>query len=347
MENFNQDPKISVIIPVYNAISFIDRTIRSVRKQTFNQLEIILIDDGSNDGTHEKCEYYESIDHRIKVIHQENKGVAEARNIGLANASCEYIGFIDNDDWIHPKYFEILYNYLSNSNHKIAMCHFNIINNESFEPIDNVEMYFKPTVISSKELIKTLFRGQDDSPCEWQKPYFMVWGKLYKREILKDINFKNIIGEDIEFNYHVYKRIKEAILIPNCLYLWIQHQNAQHKVQPGRKIQSHLECYYSLMKEIPNEAIEERAQARIRTFICLLSTKYNMKKYNNYKSYRPELINIIPLIYKNEYFPFLKDSLIPVYLKFFITLFYSFPLSYHIFRNIIAKFPKLLKCANL
>lgn len=98
---------ISVIVPVYNVENYLCKCVDSIINQTYNNLEIILVDDGSTDGSASICDEYVLKDSRVKVIHKENGGVSSARNIGIAEASGEYICFVDSDDWLELDYFEI------------------------------------------------------------------------------------------------------------------------------------------------------------------------------------------------------------------------------------------------
>ena len=103
---------ISVIVPVYNVESFLIRCISSIREQTYRNLEILLIDDGSEDASGEICDTLAKEDSRISVIHKQNAGLSSARNVGLDNAKGEYISFIDSDDWVMKNYFENMLNML-------------------------------------------------------------------------------------------------------------------------------------------------------------------------------------------------------------------------------------------
>ena len=100
--------KVSVIVPIYNTKRYLYKCIDSIINQTFKELEIILVDDGSTDGSSEVCDEYAGKDERIKVIHQENKGLVYSRYIGVSNAAGEYIGFVDSDDWIAHDMYAIL-----------------------------------------------------------------------------------------------------------------------------------------------------------------------------------------------------------------------------------------------
>ena len=114
--------KISIIVPIYNTKKYIDRVVNCLINQTYHNLEIILVDDGSTDGSSMLCDKYKKKDNRIKVIHQKNSGVSVARNVGLKHATGEYIGFVDSDDYISLNMYETLYNNLINTNSDISVC---------------------------------------------------------------------------------------------------------------------------------------------------------------------------------------------------------------------------------
>ena len=115
---------ISVIIPCYNVEKYIDRCMESVLNQTYRNLEIILVDDGSTDGTGEIIKKYAEHDHRIKILHQKNKGAGAARNAGMEIASGSYIGFVDSDDWIAEDMYEYLIGIIKEEDADIAACDF-------------------------------------------------------------------------------------------------------------------------------------------------------------------------------------------------------------------------------
>ena len=108
LESSMKNVKISVIIPVYNVIDFLKECLGSVLNQTYKNLEIILVDDGSTDGSSQICDEYKKKDRRIQVIHKENGGLSDARNAGIKIAQGEYFSFIDSDDWIHEDTYRIV-----------------------------------------------------------------------------------------------------------------------------------------------------------------------------------------------------------------------------------------------
>lgn len=114
------EPKVSVVIPMYNVEKYLDTCVQSVRKQTLQNIEIILVDDGSPDRCGDMAEEYAKQDLRIRVVHRENGGLGPARNSGMEVATGEYIGFVDSDDWIEPQMFEELYNAATQHNADIC-----------------------------------------------------------------------------------------------------------------------------------------------------------------------------------------------------------------------------------
>lgn len=118
----NSQPKISVIVPVYKVENFLDRCVESIVGQTYENLEIILVDDGSPDNCPSMCDKWAEKDRRIKVIHKENGGVSSARNAALDIVSGDYIGFVDSDDWIDPGMYEFLYENSQKYDADISYC---------------------------------------------------------------------------------------------------------------------------------------------------------------------------------------------------------------------------------
>ncbi len=116
-----QNELITIVVPVYNVEKYLDRCIRSIQAQTYKNLEIILIDDGSEDQCGEICDQYAESDERITVIHKENGGLSSARNAGIDIAAGCYIGFVDSDDYIHPDMYGILYDSMKRNDADIAV----------------------------------------------------------------------------------------------------------------------------------------------------------------------------------------------------------------------------------
>ena len=200
---------ISVIVPVYKVEKYINQCIDSIINQTYTNLEIILVDDGSPDNCGNICDEYAKKDKRIKVIHKENEGVSIARNIGLENSNGKYVTFIDSDDWVDEEYCKTLFESLKKQEADCAACGYNRVTGETVEKInsDNSEKLYN----SKEYLIKILNPQTGLGFCHM---------KLYKKEILSGIEFeKNIVvGEDALFNIKISKKIKKAAFVSRTLY---------------------------------------------------------------------------------------------------------------------------------
>ena len=178
------EEKISVVIPVYKVEPYLDQCIQSVVEQTYTNLEIILVDDGSPDHCPAMCDAWSKRDNRIKVIHKENGGLSDARNAGLAIATGQYISFIDSDDWISLDMFEVLVGMLRETDAQIVECGTVLVYPQSkpqkMSAPARVELSVKE--YSTEEAMRHLLIEDEFSP--------MVWNKLYCRECVSDIRFE-------------------------------------------------------------------------------------------------------------------------------------------------------------
>lgn len=211
------EPKISVIVPVYKAEAYLPTCIQSIREQTYQNLEIILIDDGSPDRCGELCDAYAAEDPRIRVIHKENGGQSAARNMALDIATGDYIGFVDADDWLEPTMYETLYKLLTDHNAQISACgarlHFEdgstAYLNTNY-PADSSRRVFTTiealeNVISNKQLTNSL------------------WDKLYKRQIFDGLRLsEGKIYEDMELMPKCLEKAETVVYDPAPLYQYRQ-----------------------------------------------------------------------------------------------------------------------------
>lgn len=173
---------VSVIIPVYNVKSYLRECLSSVIAQTYKDLEIIVVDDGSTDGSGEICEKYRKKDPRIKVIHQQNQGLSAARNTGLKAMQGEIVAFLDSDDAIKPEMIGTLMNAMERTGADIAACSFNICQTEKKMDQSNITRIWKleNAFLSSQEALRYLI---DD------RLNVSVWNKLYKRYLFDELRF--------------------------------------------------------------------------------------------------------------------------------------------------------------
>lgn len=203
---------ISVIVPVYNAEKYLNRCIDSILDQTFKDFELILVDDGSKDSSGDICEKYAGLDQRIKVIHQENKGQAAARNLGVINASGEWIAFVDADDMIQQQMLEYLYRAVISTNSKIAVCKL-MEKNEC--PVEfKQEQNYNCTFIrlDEKKLLQWC-TGTDLNVVD-KYIYWIVCAKLVHKSIVREFPFEE--GRIYEDNALVFKWLFNVGSIAAC-----------------------------------------------------------------------------------------------------------------------------------
>ena len=207
---------LSVIVPVYKVEPYLKRCIDSIRNQTYKNLQIILVDDGSPDRCGEICDKYTFKDKRIIVIHQKNEGLSGARNNGMLFAKGEYISFVDSDDWLHPKMYEILINMIENHQLDIARC-----------SVCHTDGHREEQILPSKITPNVLIQG--DKVFESYFSEFLckvVWNAVYKRHIVEGI--LSPIGCHSEDNYvsgrYLY-RCKRLMITNECLYYYYKNPN--------------------------------------------------------------------------------------------------------------------------
>ena len=166
-------PKISIIIPCYKVEQYISKCLDSIQSQIFQDWEAICIDDGSPDNTGKILDEYANKDSRIKVIHQENGGVSNARNKGIDIAIGQYIGFVDPDDWIEYNYYQTLVNAAEKNKADVVQCGYTLFKDQGFKKV----VWKKNIATSFAEVIKELKRG-------------FIWNKLWKAELIKKNNLR-------------------------------------------------------------------------------------------------------------------------------------------------------------
>ena len=186
-------PLISVLLAVYNVEKYIHQCIDSILCQTYENLEIIIVDDGSTDKSGEICDAYKAADSRVRVIHQENQGLSGARNTGIENASGAFISFLDADDYIDPDFIEYLFHVLSSTNSDIAYCEFRRVSEDGrllSTPKDHRDSHIE--TFSKNEALINCLRAR--------KGFQMfVWNGLFKKSILSRFTPGRRIGQDQDF----------------------------------------------------------------------------------------------------------------------------------------------------
>lgn len=203
---------ISVIVPVYNVEAYLDKCISSIVNQSYRNLEIILVDDGSPDNCPAMCDAWKEKDSRIVVLHKENGGLSDARNAGMGAAHGEFISFIDGDDWIEPRFFEILQHELEAQNADVAAVQYRLC--WEGDTCERQSAYEHVTVYDRQTAMRLLIQNQIKQ---------VVWNKLYRSAQIRDIPFeKGKVHEDEFWTYQVIGRIERFAAIDYIGYDYFQ-----------------------------------------------------------------------------------------------------------------------------
>lgn len=214
-----EEDLISIIVPVYNVEPYIERCVDSIIGQTYKNIEIILVDDGSPDNCPKICDEYAKKDNRIKVIHKENGGLSDARNEGIKVANGKYVGFVDSDDWVHESMFERLYHELISNDADISCCKLIRCTDEG----KKIEKKFdnKITQYNQMEYLKKFFKiGSQE--CVYYAP-----NKLYKKKLLEEDQYPiNLTSEDVVGTYKVLLKCKKIVEINYPYYYYFYNTDS-------------------------------------------------------------------------------------------------------------------------
>ena len=318
-----EEYKISVIVPVYKVEEYLNKCVDSIINQTYKNLEIILVDDGSPDSCGKICDEYAKKDNRIKVIHKENGGVSSARNIGLDVATGDYVGFVDSDDWIDIDMYELLIDISIKHNCDIARCTYRDYIDNRFKEIKNDG---KEIILNSDEAIKLILEPKINRG---------VWTTLYKCKTIKNVRFsdKYKVCEDYIFNYYAMKQAEKIVIKNISKYVYVIRDkslsntyngdnyilsiNIAKEIYENEKNNKNLkfyalksftdECYLGISQVLKSK--ELKYFWKIREIMFKYSNKILLSKDFNFKSkFRYFIVLLFPhiYIYKKEGFVWKK-----------------------------------------
>lgn len=297
---------ISFVVAIYNVEKYLKQCIESLRSQQCIDAEIILVDDGSTDSSYDICCSYQRVDHRIKVIHQENQGANAARNKGLEYASGKWLCFVDGDDWVS----EQLTNELADEMSKewdIIIFSYNKINGCNSKPLSSQEQYYTFCKNDFSELqLVTLNRFRNSKFNYKTLDAVSIWNKLYNREFLLKNKLRFVPGmpklQDLTFNLNVYEYASNAVYIHKHLYNYrINNKSVSHRYQED--IINKFDIINNYIKDFVQKkynaeyqnAYYERLITHLRTIVVLyLCNPKNKKKYRERKELFCNLLNKEP-----------------------------------------------------
>lgn len=217
-ESIVYDELISVVVPVYNVEKYIEKCIKSIIAQTYKNLEIIVVNDGTKDNSIGVIKKYIDQDNRIKVINQENAGLSEARNTGIKNACGKYIVFVDSDDYIDESMIEKMYRRLKKDNSQLVVCNILRVDDEYNELGFRENYYGEKEIFNNDEAIRALLLNKING---------YAWNKLYDINLFKDIRYiKGRLFEDIFTTFDVVLKAEKVSMLKDKLYCYVRRGNS-------------------------------------------------------------------------------------------------------------------------
>lgn len=207
-----QTEKISVAVAVYNSEDYLDRSIRSVLNQTYRNLEVILVDDGSTDGCSAICDRYAQQDSRVKVIHKKNGGLYTTRNVGMEHATGTYLAFLDGDDWLDETMYEEMLSCLKEQEADLAVCRYKWVYQDETVDISTGRI----AVMEGQEMLAKYL--EEDEAFQIQNA---AWNKLYKRSILGDLKFPARWYEDMLYTIQLLNKPKKSVYMDTAYHNYI------------------------------------------------------------------------------------------------------------------------------
>lgn len=244
---------ISVIVPVYKVEKYLEKCIESIIKQTYTNLQIILVDDGSPDNCGKICDEYAKKDSRIEVIHKINGGLSDARNVGISKAKGRYIGFVDSDDYIKEDMYEILLNLIKKYDADVSICNLYDVIDEN-ECIRNKENGIRE--YSRLDILKEVLLDKNIQS--------YAWNKLYEKELFDEIKYP--IGkkyEDIGTTFYVFEKCNKIVVTSEPEYYYLKRSD-------------------SLVNNVTESTVLDYTEIIIQRYLYTKENIKELKKYNNY-----------------------------------------------------------------
>lgn len=266
------DEKISVIVPIYKVEAYLKKCVDLLLKQTYSDLEIILVDDGSPDACPDICDDYAEKDNRIKVIHKKNGGLSDARNAGMQAATGRYLSFIDSDDFISLDFYEVLLQHMQKEGSDICECEVLKIapGEEPSVPAEHVSVRSYDTSAAMRMLI------EDTVLCQH------VWNKLYKRELVEGIFFpKGKLNEDEFWTYRVFGRAKKITKVHKPMYFYLQRPGSIMAESYSLRRLDALEAKFLRQNYIQKHFPQLSAEAKLNFYSsCIFAGQASLKFLN-------------------------------------------------------------------
>lgn len=327
------DPLISVIVPVYNVEKYLRKCLDSIINQTYKNLEIILINDGSTDLCPQICDEYSAKDTRIKIIHQKNKGISATRNVGIELARGGYLAFIDSDDYVKKDFIECLYKRIVQDKSDFVMCNFETVD----ENANKLNEYKK---IREDEKSLLTFSDFWQSFEKHQAVNIVVWNKLYKKEIFSDIRFlEGHKHEDVFVMPFIMDKVNSISLEKKVLYNYLRRSDSitGNNTKSKNFNADEFAANAALAKHFFKHKLFNLATKKIINIVTDSTKNYkkSQKSKDDKKGFK-SVCKELKALYKNNKKEFLNEGL---KFKIFMTLFCLSPSLLYLLRKLL----KLIK----
>lgn len=323
----NNLPLVSVIVPVYNVEQYLHRSIDSLLAQTYKNLEILIIDDGSTDGSAAICDYYASCDARVRVFHKENGGQSDARNMALNNMTGDYVTFVDSDDYVESDIIEKYYNAIKTTGAEMVVGGYHIVNHIG-KICDTVCINAKQ-ILSGEDVTKNIIRDL--------YPKNFAWGKMYKSSLFDVIRFPTgRLYEDTAVTYRITAKCQHVCCLPDNLYYYEigRPGNTTSELQSVKAVKSYMDgitnCHERLefIRKRPHyQDVRQIVIRHLHLWALLAIQSACLRGYSNYRQIQNQVSKSV-LQYKD------KPRIISLRLAL------SCPLIYYILYSIYSKIRK-------
>lgn len=309
---------VSVIINVYNCKEYLPTSLESVRQQTYKNLEVILVDDASTDGSGEFCDEFCKHDERFRVIHHEkNTGVSGPRNTGLREAKGDYIYFMDSDDYIHVEAIEALVDAIKETGLDLAVFDLqrtDLLNNDIHRPREK-----KPVeIVPAEKMVFEMLAYVDLRWC-------VAWNKLYKKSLIDGVFFNDYYSiQDQDFNIRVYKKIEKAAFVPEQLYWYFSNPNSLQRDASLNAKRFYLNTMYRyrMLDYFSKDGLDKKYRAWIIGYgFREILDRREIENGTDYENRFEQLVSGIVRDNRREFF---RSSFIDLYKKIRFSFFWDF-----------------------
>ncbi len=287
--------KISIIVPVYNVELYLRRCLDTIINQTLNEIEIILVNDGSSDNSLDICRYYERLDSRIIILDKKNEGVSSARNEGLKVARGEYIGFVDPDDWIDFNMYESMYTKAKTGNYDIVMCNYFLERKISEKVEINLS---KKKFIGNDEILEWIIKNMI-APVDLNSNQICiagaVWRMIFRRNIIlsNSICFKRnlMYGEDLIFSIESLVNCNRVYILDEYYYHYFKREGSATNIYRYNHFEEMLELEENIVEILKERQLYSEFENRvnIRHYLNYISQIQNLLKKGCPYSYKEKL----------------------------------------------------------